>query len=157
MKLLTLLFSFFTVVYLSINFYNKKNTNDSVAIGADSNQVFFPIILNNELLDIEKAWKELKNARASDDVIDGKKEPQNKNLTFQLDEKKYTLYGIFSADQNGFALIMDENNKLIKLAKGEKLADDITLLSLQSDKISFDKNNQIIEFKLFERKNNAKN
>lgn len=158
MKLLPVLLSILVVFYLSVDFIDS--TSSAKQSQSTESELAFtqPKRVGNELLDVEKAWLAIKAQQKQ--ASQPKTEPVNSSDNQQiltLGNTNYILYGIFNDPEIPFILLKEEGKAMIKLAKGDKLAEDATLVTLQSNKIAFDRNNQIIEFKLFERKNNASN
>lgn len=156
MKLLTALISLFVVTMLTIDFmatetYETQNKRD-----ASAEHFTAPEKLTTELLAVEKHWSKLKAERLdkTDKSVDVPvKVSTNKVLT--LGENSYQLFGIFIEGNSPFILLKDESDTFIKLTKGSVISDNITLVEISADRVTFEKNDERIEFKLFERKNHA--
>lgn len=145
-------------VFLAVDFFDTNSSSKQSQVVELETLFAQPKRLGKDLLDVESKWLESKAKRKEaeqpeEEVV----RTSNTQQILTLGDKNYVLYGIFDEPQAPFILLKEEGAAMIKLAKGDKLSENATLITLQSNKIAFDKNNQIIEFKLFERKNNAPN
>lgn len=158
MKLIPILLSVMLISYLALDFVESSGLSQQNQANNKLIEFVQPQRVTKELLLVEKKWQDLKTQRAtsSEPTEDVQTKPNNQQM-LTLGEHNYVLYGIFNDPESPFILLKDESENMIKLAKGGKLTESATLVTLQSNMIAFDKNNQIIEFKLFERKNNAPN
>jgi hypothetical protein len=153
MKLLPILLSIVVLFYLGVDFIGSISSAKQNHSTASELAFTQPKRVGNELLDVEKAWLAIKEQQkqASQPKSELVNISENQKI-LTLGDKNYILYGIFNDPKSPFILLKEEGATMIKLAKGDKLSADATLITLESNKIAFDKNNQIIEFKLFERK-----
>jgi hypothetical protein len=178
MRLVSILLSAITLMYLGILFVNEEKSDRIEAYTANTPKLVIPAYTSDTQLEVEKVWQQLKadrikakqpNKGATD------KMPKNKDV-LTLGENQYALYGIFNAgkkeaiehdstEHNGsnsqsFILIkaLDKKEKsadtlMLKVIQGDELSKGITLVAVTSNSISFKQDNELIEFKLFEVKN----
>jgi len=156
MKLTSLMLSIATFLYLTVSYFSEGGSTSERdrGMGTTANLVE-PKILSNKMLSIEDKWRAIKKSQETNAVAVTNTKPVANKQLFQIGDQSFVLYGIFYDEQSPFALIKTENEKLIKLSIGDKLSSGAILVSLSSDSISFEQDGQVIEFKLFERKNNA--
>lgn len=153
MKLLSIAFSLLIFVWLATDYLDSANSQDQKANELAEIKVYQPKKLQSELLAVEKSWQAKKAERNKES--EPQKEEQAKPVTQQvlaIGDQEYILYGIFNDPKKPFILLKDKSGNMVRLAKGEQLGQDATLVSLKSNRISFERNSELIEFKLFERK-----
>ena len=153
MRGLTLALSLLTLLILASNYFESAVAVVSTSKPNAEIKAFDLIAHPEELSVAEKAWLKLKEERNQKNLptlpVENKKTSQK---TFQIGEQNYMLFGIFDDANNPFILLKDETGKVFKLAKGDQLGQEATLVSFESSGISFDRSGELIEFKLFERK-----
>ncbi len=158
MKLIPVALSGVLLVYLGLDFVESNTSSKQNQSQVQQTTYAQPKRVSKETLAVEKKWQDLKAERQQATQPEVAIKPIQKNQqVLTLGDKNYVLYGIFNDPESPFILLKEEGGDMLKLTKGDKLAENATLVTLESNKIAFDKNNQIIEFKLFERKNNAPN
>jgi hypothetical protein len=156
MKLLALFLSLLTLVTLSAGLFDE-NDNIIAVENNDKNINFeLPTPLPLELLPVELKWQALHNEKEA-----GSEEEENTQAILKnalmVGGKSYELFGIFNVEQSTFVLLKNEANEMIKLTLGEKLPGEFTLIEINNNTIIFDNNSEQVEYKLFEKDNNAKN
>jgi hypothetical protein len=113
-----------------------------------------PVLLEKEPLSLETRWLTLQTER--ENKKNAAKQPSSTAKSNQkilsIGDINYQLYGIFSAQKGPFILLKGEDKSLIKLLKGATLNNRI-LFDITSSSIIFSQDQQLIEFKLFEPKN----
>jgi hypothetical protein len=155
MKLLGMFLSLLTLVTLSLDLFDPNDSASTVKKIDKTITFEIPKKLSKELLATEVKWKNLLSDK--DDKV-----PQE-DITLALQnalvvgDKNYELLGIFNDEQTFFVLLKNELNEMIKLALGEKLPGEFTLIEINNNTIVFDNNTDRVEYKLFENDNNAKN
>jgi len=158
MKLLSILLSIALCAYLALDFVQHAGSQAQINSNLQKITAKAPARVSEKLLVSEEIWQAAKTKRLEEQKKPTaiKVKPRNQQV-LTIGDQEYILYGIFNDPSSPFILLKDEAGQMLKLTKGDKLAEDATLVSLHSNKITFDKNNQAVEFKLFERKNNAPN
>ncbi|MCP4990440.1 MAG: hypothetical protein GY928_31705 [Colwellia sp.] len=177
MRLISILLSVVTLVYLSLLFVNQDSSDSIETYTANSPILVIPAYISDAPLEVEKVWQQLKAERikAKQPVKDTTdKTPKNKDV-LTLGENKYALYGIFNANEKSdkeqsrkglsessrkaFILIKALSTKgkavealMLKVVQGGELSKGVTLVAVTSNSISFNQDGELIEFKLFEAK-----
>lgn len=170
MKIVALITSVLILVYLLIDFVNKQELLTQKPSIAFVPQTVVPAVIANEPLLAEDMWHKMKAERAKPKQTNNEQNFAKKEL-LTIGDKQYILFGIFNAKQKQkqkqintitgkdlaapFILIKASDEPIIKVSLGAELSLGVTLIAVESTIISFKVNNEVIEFKLFERKNNA--
>lgn len=172
MNRLTLGLSLLTLIYFVLSFVEQLQAGELSSQGLTFSKLKVPASIQSDLLPVEIAWHKIKSdsikAKLPIDKTAGLLKSNNDILTFG--EKKYILYGIFNSshsvnnsDRSAFILIkklnsqtaQGENNKasLLNIKQGGELSPGVVLKKVSSNSITFEHNNKVIEFKLFENNN----
>ena len=171
MKIVTLIISLSTLVCLVISFVNEQQTLTVKQSTISQLESIAPAIINNEHLLVEKTWHQLKADRTKPQQNNEKNKSNVNQETLLINDKKYVLYGIFNAQNtskqnnqlksfanespSAFILIKAESEPMQKIVVGAELTAGVTLLTVNTNAISFKTSNEIIKFKLFERKSDV--
>ncbi|WP_448213060.1 hypothetical protein [Colwellia sp. MEBiC06753] len=143
--------SLLVLCMLVVDFYPlSKNALDSTqSLSIDEFNIIGSI--PSEKLDIEQRWlavKEKDSLPKIDQTLPGELDGAQINLG----GTSFKLLGIFNDKKAPFILIKGSANEMVKVSKGELIANSARLVALESDKVVFDLNDETIEFKLFENK-----
>lgn len=181
MKFVTIGFSVLTLMYLSYMFIIEDKPNQDAGKTLSQSNLITPAYISDTPLEVEKVWHQLKADRAQakqpvGDVVDNAL--KNKDI-LTVGDNTYALYGIFNASKGSsedtsaiknsvksndlpskaFILIKalskkDKSQKvqMLKVMQGEELSKGITLIAVTSNSISFQKADELVEFKLFDAK-----
>jgi len=152
MKYIATLLSLFTLFYITQDIVND-NDNENTAQSSDTIKTAdAPKKLSAEPLELELKWQAFKRERMAKQNKDGDTQIADSKKQIKIGSQTFILYGIFEHPSQPFALLKNKSGEMLKVAKGDELADNVTLVSLYSNKIAFNRNGEVIEFKLFERK-----
>lgn len=153
-KILSVVASILTFSYLTSDYIEGQQEQSSSASELAEYSAREPQRAPEQLLPIEKQWLDAHAERIAkkNQTEIAKVKPIDAKKKLMIGEQAYVLYGIFSNPKQPFVLLKDESDAFIKLKLGEQLNKETTLVALQSNNIAFERNNERIEFKLFERK-----
>ncbi|WP_286265495.1 hypothetical protein [Thalassotalea atypica] len=153
MRVLPLILSLLTFTYLASDYFEFADAQAQNSAAQVNVKPYQPKTLAKEPLAAEQSWLAKKLERAEKNAPKKvEKVAATSQQVLALGDQEYILYGIFNDPQKPFILLKGESGNMVRLAKGDKLGQDATLVDLKSNKISFDRNSELIEFKLFERK-----
>jgi len=167
MKIIALILSTLTMSYLTVDYFiEQQSANQKIQSDVVVKSVI-PMSIAKEQLAVEKSWFKLKLDRAKPVAPAVVKKPKknDKKDILALGNDKYFLYGIFNAQSEkskAFILVKSlesnssestsEKTGLLKVMQGTELSAGIILKSVTTNTISFLRNGELIEFKLFEAK-----
>lgn len=178
MKVIAISASIITLLYLIYAFISQTSEIQLTENNIAELRSVTPVLTGETRLEVEKAWRQLKEERNKPKkpvVKKEKKKPVINKDIFSIGDKKYVLFGIFNADitkapkktkrikpdNQAFILIKSYDDKkqtkapkseLLKIIQGNELSPGIKLVALSSDSISFKHEDDIIKVKLFETK-----
>jgi len=167
MNRLTFGLSLLTLTYLVFSFVEQLQAGELSSQGLTFSKLKVAASIQSDLLPVEIAWHKIKvdsiKAKLPIDKTADLLKSNNDILTFG--EKKYILYGIFNSNHSSennstFILIKRLNNQtaqevnnqtsLLNIKQGAELSPGVVLKKVSSNTITFEHNNKVIEFKLFE-------
>lgn len=169
MKLVAIAASVLTLIYLSYSFLAAKQVSQSNHSVVKTLKSVTPAYISDSHLLVEQVWLQLKaeriKAKQTVDKKDSKATKDKDVLT--IGDDKYALYGIFNSHKehdshSGQAFILikalrqkgkSEESFMLKIKQGEELSSGVTLVAIDTNSISFQLDDELIEFKLFEAKN----
>ena len=152
MNLLSIAFSFLMLIYLVTDYLESASIEQFAGKPAIRHIDFMVKVIPDELSVAEKSWSDKKNNREKNAQANLTVTiPTKKQKVLVLGEQNYILQGIFNDTKQPFVVLKDDNERLIRLTKNEKLGKDATLVSLETNVISLKYKGELIEFKLFER------
>lgn len=154
MKLLSIFFSFLVLVTLLPSFISDNEEISASNSITNGKKVELPKLLSKKYSETDNKWlaivAENQQASVSKEVLN--KEEKDKSLV--IGEQRFKLYGVFADGDKPFVLLKPENTDLKKVYVNDFLSNGIQLTTVQSNKVTFKKNKETFEFKLFERNKN---
>ena len=185
MRLIATFLSVLVLLYLTYTFVVEEKSNQKPEQAFKTPILIEPAYISSTPLEVERVWQQLKADRlkSKQPVQDKTDEILKSKDVFAIGDSKYTLYGIFNGGEysksdvntkysheniaspasQAFILIKalvktdnSEEVQMLKIAQGEELSKGVTLVTVTSNSISFSKNDELIEFKLFEARNNRR-
>jgi len=149
--------SLLTFIFLSLEFFETVEELPIKKQVKVSQHIVEPLVVINELLDVEKRWLELQKQADLDKankLANTNKAPLNNgDKLFTVGDSSYRLLGIFVNQDKPFILVRknDGSNTVMKIILGQELSTGIVLSELTSNTIKLQGNDEIFEIKLFER------
>lgn len=152
---LIIVFSITGVLFTFVSLQHAENTQELNTNNIEVSQISLPQQLSPDLLEVEKTW--FAAQKAADDLVRERNKPKAEEKAlkedlfgFNLDGKEYKLIGTFLVEKKPF-IVLKQESKFIKLFEGDELVAGYKLSTVKANTITFNKENKITEFKLFER------
>ena len=153
MKIIALIASLLTLVYLSISYVSEQQSFKVKQTSVIKLESISPAVISKELLLVEKSWHQLKAERTKPSKTNTTVESSTNQKILMINDKTYVLYGIFNAENdikqknplkaqsqvllsNAFILIKAEDEPMKKIVVGKELTTGVVLLTVNTNEFS---------------------
>jgi len=156
LKLLVILFSVVTFVMAVSDSINSTGASSNAS--SEDKIILFtePKRSSPNPILVEEKWKAIAKKRNQPDKSK-KNENSGKGNSFSIGGENYRFSGVFTEKNTIFVLLQPLNSKMMRLEIGDVLKESFVLTKINHNSIVFESDDEQVEYKLFELKNNVKN